>query len=209
VADLFRHIVLPSTLVIHAAAQPSHDWAAKAPFVDFSINAIGTLNLLEATRQSCPDACLIFTGPNRLPLVELASCWELLDDHPYGRHAIDEAMSIDQTMHSLFGASKVARCPDPGIWALFRRKDGLLPRRFSDRSRPFWDAATRLSRLSYELRSHRYALRRVRLSWKQVRYNIHSFGDHIWWISHIRRFHRYEIDAILGEIFVPVSDRTS
>ena len=103
-------------MVIHTAAQLSHDWAAKAPFIDFSINAGGTLNLLESTRQYCPDVPVIFTStnkvygntPNRLPLVEQSSRWELLDDHPYGRHGIDESMSIDQTMHSLFGASKLA-----------------------------------------------------------------------------------------------------
>jgi len=116
VADLFDRYRASVAVVIHAAAQPSHDWAAKAPFIDFSINAGGTLNLLEATRQYCPDACFIFTStnkvygdtPNRLPLVEQPTRWELLDDHPYGRHGIDESMSIDQTMHSLFGASKVA-----------------------------------------------------------------------------------------------------
>ena len=82
-------------VVIHTAAQPSHDWAAKAPFSDFSINATGTLNLLEATRQYCPAACFIFTStnkvygntPNRLPLVEQTGRWELLDDHPWtSRH---------------------------------------------------------------------------------------------------------------------------
>src|SRR5271165_1538077 len=116
VADLFGRYGSAIGVVIHAAAQPSHDWAAKAPFVDFSINASGTLNLLEATRQYCPNACFIFTStnkvygdtPNRLPLVEQPTRWELPDDHPYGRHGIDESMSIDQTMHSLFGASKVA-----------------------------------------------------------------------------------------------------
>jgi CDP-paratose 2-epimerase len=115
-ADLFARYGSAVSVVIHAAAQPSHDWAAKAPFVDFSINAAGTLNLLEAARQYCPNACFIFTStnkvygdtPNRLPLVEQPTRWELLDDHRYGRHGIDESMSIDQTMHSLFGASKVA-----------------------------------------------------------------------------------------------------
>jgi CDP-paratose 2-epimerase len=116
VTDLFERYSANVAVVIHAAAQPSHDWAAKAPYVDFSINAGGTLNLLEATRQYCPDACFIFTStnkvygdtPNRLPLVEQPTRWELLDDHPYGQYGIDETMSIDQTTHSLFGASKVA-----------------------------------------------------------------------------------------------------
>jgi CDP-paratose 2-epimerase len=114
--DLFARYRDNIAVVIHTAAQPSHDLAARAPFEDFSINAAGTLNLLEASRQHCPDACFIFTStnkvygdtPNRLPLVERATRWELPDEHPYGRHGINESMSIDQTMHSLFGASKVA-----------------------------------------------------------------------------------------------------
>ena len=116
ISDLFRHYKTDIAVVIHTAAQPSHDWAANAPFVDFSINANGTLNLLEMTRRHSPDACFIFTStnkvygdtPNRLPLVEQATRWELLKDHPYGAYGIDESMSIDQTMHSLFGASKLA-----------------------------------------------------------------------------------------------------
>jgi CDP-paratose 2-epimerase len=102
-------------LVIHTAAQPSHDWAVKAPFVDFDINAGGTLNLLEATRQHAPDAAFIFTStnkvygdtPNRLPLVEEETRWEIEPTHTYHR-GIREDMSIDSTLHSLFGASKVA-----------------------------------------------------------------------------------------------------
>lgn len=103
-------------VVVHTAAQPSHDWAAREPKTDFSINAVGTLNLLEATRQHCPDAVFLFTStnkvygdaPNRLPLVEQATRWELDPSHPYYEHGIDESMSIDQCLHSLFGASKVA-----------------------------------------------------------------------------------------------------
>jgi CDP-paratose 2-epimerase len=103
-------------LVIHTAAQPSHDWAAKEPFTDFSINANGTLNMLEATRQFCPEAVFIFTStnkvygdtPNLLPLVELDNRWEIAETHPFYTHGIDESMSIDQSKHSIFGASKVA-----------------------------------------------------------------------------------------------------
>lgn len=102
-------------LVVHTAAQPSHDWAARAPHVDFSVNANGTLNLLEATRQYAPAAVFIFTStnkvygdtPNRLPLVELATRWEIDSHHPY-QDGIREDMSIDSCLHSLFGASKVA-----------------------------------------------------------------------------------------------------
>jgi CDP-paratose 2-epimerase len=103
-------------LVVHTAAQPSHDWAAREPFTDFTVNANGTLNLLEATRQFCPEAVFIFTStnkvygdtPNRLPLIETPTRWEVAETHPYYEHGIDEGMSIDDCKHSLFGASKVA-----------------------------------------------------------------------------------------------------
>ena len=103
------------TLVIHAAAQPSHDWAAREPKTDFSINATGTLNFLEATRLHARDACFIFTStnkvygdrPNTLPLIELETRWEIEPGHLYAE-GIDEDMSIDRSVHSLFGASKVA-----------------------------------------------------------------------------------------------------
>ena len=103
-------------LVVHTAAQPSHDWAAREPFTDFGINAMGTLNLLEATRKHCPEAVFIFTStnkvygdtPNFLPLVEKEERWEVRNDHPFFEHGIDESMSIDNSKHSIFGASKVA-----------------------------------------------------------------------------------------------------
>src|ERR1700761_4139776 len=100
-------------LVFHPAAQPSHDWAAKEPFTDFTVNANGTLNMLEMTRKFCPEAVFIFTStnkvygdtPNSLPLIELESRWEIDEKHPYYAKGIDELMSIDHTKHSLFGAS--------------------------------------------------------------------------------------------------------
>jgi CDP-paratose 2-epimerase len=115
-ARIFQEYSSDISLVIHTAAQPSHDWAVKDPFKDFSINANGTLLLLEQTRRHCPGAIFIFTStnkvygdrPNELPLVELETRWELSSDHSYHEHGIDEKMSIDQTKHSLFGASKVA-----------------------------------------------------------------------------------------------------
>jgi len=104
------------TLIIHSAAQPSHDWAVREPFTDFSVNATGTLILLEMTRKICPEAVFIYTStnkvygdaPNYLPLVEQETRWELDKSHPYAEKGIDESMSIDQCKHSLFGASKVA-----------------------------------------------------------------------------------------------------
>lgn len=102
-------------LIIHTAAQPSHDWAAREPMTDFSVNATGTLILLEQYRQRAPNAVFIFTStnkvygdrPNTLPLVELETRYELPKDHEY-YPGIDETMSIDDSKHSIFGASKVA-----------------------------------------------------------------------------------------------------
>jgi CDP-paratose 2-epimerase len=112
----FAHHGPSIAVVIHAAAQPSHDWAAREPVTDFTVNANGTLTLLEMTRRHCPDAAFIFTStnkvygdtPNRLPLVEFETRWAIDESHPYSRHGIDESMSIDAALHSLFGASKVA-----------------------------------------------------------------------------------------------------
>jgi CDP-paratose 2-epimerase len=103
-------------LIIHTAAQPSHDWAAKEPLTDFGVNAVGTLNLLELTRLNCSKAVFIFTStnkvygdtPNYLPLVELEKRWEISESHSYYKNGINESMSIDQSKHSVFGASKVA-----------------------------------------------------------------------------------------------------
>ncbi len=101
--------------IIHAAAQPSHDWAAKEPFTDFDINAGGTLAMLEATRSHAPDAPFVFCStnkvygdtPNRLPLQELETRYEIDPSHTY-TGGIREDMSIDASLHSVFGASKVA-----------------------------------------------------------------------------------------------------
>lgn len=102
-------------IIIHTAAQPSHDWAVKEPMTDFSVNAVGTLVLLEATRKHAPQATFIFTStnkvygdaPNRLPLIEGEKRWEIDETHAYHR-GIDESMSLDQTLRSIFGASKTA-----------------------------------------------------------------------------------------------------
>jgi CDP-paratose 2-epimerase len=102
-------------LVVHTAAQPSHDWAASEPQTDFTVNANGTLNLLEAARRHAPDATFVFTStnkvygdtPNHLPLIEHETRLELPKDHRwYG--GIDLSMSIDHSTHSLFGVSKAA-----------------------------------------------------------------------------------------------------
>jgi CDP-paratose 2-epimerase len=115
VSQIFERYGGSISLVVHAAAQPSHDWAAKDPSMDFSVNATGTLNLLEATRRHCPEAVFIFTStnkvygdlPNELPLLEQETRWEIDRSHKF-HPGISEEMSIDQSKHSLFGASKVA-----------------------------------------------------------------------------------------------------
>lgn len=102
-------------LIIHTAAQPSHDWAAREPFTDFSINATGTLVLLENFKKYCPKAVFIYTStnkvygdtPNLLPLIEKETRFEIDEKHPFTK-GINESMSIDQTKHSIFGASKLA-----------------------------------------------------------------------------------------------------
>jgi CDP-paratose 2-epimerase len=102
-------------LVIHTAGQPSHDWAASDPHTDFAVNAVGTLNLLQAARDHAPDATFVFCStnkvygdlPNQLPLRELELRLELPDDHGYHR-GIDTSMSIDSSTHSLFGVSKAS-----------------------------------------------------------------------------------------------------
>jgi CDP-paratose 2-epimerase len=112
---LFQQYGKEIVLVIHCAAQPSHDWAASEPLTDFTINANGTLNMLEAVKKYCPDAVFIFTStnkvygdtPNRLPLVEMPTRWEIEARHSYD-DGIREDMSVDQTLHSLFGVSKLA-----------------------------------------------------------------------------------------------------
>jgi CDP-paratose 2-epimerase len=112
---IFREYATDLSLIIHTAAQPSHDWAANDPFTDFTVNANGTLVLLEYARRFCPQAVFIFTStnkvygdrPNDLPLLELETRWEIEPTHQY-QNGIDESMSVDSAKHSLFGVSKLA-----------------------------------------------------------------------------------------------------
>ena len=116
VSKIFEQYGSDIALIVHTAAQPSHDWAARDPMTDFTVNANGTLVLLENARQHCPDAVFIYTStnkvygdrPNSLPLEEREYRWEIADDHAYAEFGIDESMSIDDSTHSLFGASKLA-----------------------------------------------------------------------------------------------------
>lgn len=112
VRELFN--TLRPDLVVHAAAQPSHDRAAAIPFEDFEVNALGTLNLLESLRHEAPEAVFVFLStnkvygdrPNSIDLDELETRWDYAD--PSYRDGIDERMSIDRSKHSLFGVSKAA-----------------------------------------------------------------------------------------------------
>jgi CDP-paratose 2-epimerase len=281
VTDIFGRYNTNIAAVIHTAAQPSHDWAAKAPVVDFSVNAVGTLTLLEATRQFCPEACFIFTStnkvygdtPNRLPLIEQETRWELPESHSFGRHGIDESMSIDHTMHSLFGTSKVAA---DVLVQEYGRYFGMKTACFRGGclTGPGHSGTQLHGFLSYLVKCAVTDTPYVVLGYggKQVRDNIHSSdlvnafwhyfeaprsgevynigggrycncsmleaiakcqdltghemrwsyseanraGDHIWWISDIRRFQahypewsmRYNLGAIFEQIFDAWQNRT-
>jgi CDP-paratose 2-epimerase len=114
-ARIFERYGADIVLIIHAAAQPSHDWAAREPLTDFSVNANGTLNLLELMRGHAADAVFVFCStnkvygdnPNLLPFVELEQRWEIEPGHRY-EQGIDESMSLDFCKHSIFGVSKLS-----------------------------------------------------------------------------------------------------
>ena len=274
---LFARLGPAIKVVVHTAAQPSHDWAAREPLTDFGVNAVGTLNLLEATRQHCPEAVFIFTStnkvygdtPNRLPLVEQATRWEIHPAHPYW-NGIDETMSIDQTKHSLFGASKVAadvlvqeygryfglktacfrggcltgpahagtelhgflaylmKCAVAGRpYRVFGYKgkqvrDNIHSHDLVDAFWKFVQAprAGEVYNLGGSRHSHCSMLEAIalceeisgrKLNWTYVEDN--RIGDHIWWISDVRKFqshypdwkYRYDLKAILQEIHAAVS----
>ena len=268
----FAHYGAEVSVVIHTAAQPSHDWAAREPLTDFAVNATGTLHLLEATRKHCPEAVFIFTStnkvygdtPNRLPLRELNSRWEIDPAHPFSI-GIDETMSIDQTKHSLFGASKVAadvlvqeygryfgmrtmsmrggcltgpahagaelhgflaylmKCTVEGRpYRVFGYKGKQVRDNIHshDLVEAFWQffQAPRVGEV-YNLGGSRHSncsmleaialceeISGKKLDWTYVEDN--RIGDHIWWISNVRRFqahypgwkYRYGLREILIEI---------
>ena len=268
-------------VVIHTAAQPSHDWAARDPITDFTVNANGTLILLEMTRRYCPDAVFIFCStnkvygdaPNRLPLVEFETRWDLPDTHHYGEHGIDETMSIDHCLHSLFGASKAAAdlaVQEYGCYfgmktASFRGGCLTGPDHSGTQLHGFLSYLVKcaITREPYtvfgykgkQVRDNIHAYDLVNCFWhffKKPRsggevYNIgggrysncsmleaialceeitgtplnwsydetNRIGDHIWWVSDIRRFMghypqwkiTYDIPVILKEIYDGLKDR--
>jgi len=200
---LFEQYGTSIELIIHTAAQPSHDWAAREPLTDFSINATGTLNLLEATRLHCPGAVFIFTStnkvygdtPNRLPLQELATRWEIDPAHAYSEYGIDESMSIDQTKHSLFGASKVAAdvlVQEYGRY--FGMKTGVF--RGGCLTGPGHSGSELHGFLAYLMKCAATGTpyRVIGYKGKQVRDNIHS-GDLV------AAFHQYFLHPRCGEVY--------
>ena len=202
-------------LIVHAAAQPSHDWAARDPRIDFEVNAAATSTLLEAFRAYCPSAVFTFLStnkvygdrPNRLPLAELAKRYELPRGHRYYK-GIDETMSIDSCLHSLFGASKVAAdvlVQEYGRY--FGLKTGVF--RGGCLTGPLHSGAMLHGFLSYLVKccitGKRYTI--YGYKGKQVRDNIHSF-DLVSALYHFFRSPRPgEVYNIGGGRFANVSVR--
>lgn len=277
---LFGELGNNISLIVHTAAQPSHDWAAQEPFTDFTINANGTLLLLEATRRYCPDATFIFTStnkvygdsPNYLPLLEQETRWEVDPSHTYSVHGIDETMTIDQSKHSLFGASKVAadvltqeygryfgvrtgtfrggcltgpahsgaelhgflaylvKCAVTGkTYTIYGYKGKQVRDNIHsyDLVNAFWHffQSPKPGEV-YNMGGSRYSNCSVleaisiieELSGKRLNYNLSDearSGDHIWWISDVRKFqrdypewnYRYDLRRILQEIVEATEER--
>lgn len=171
-------------LIVHCAAQPSHDWASKEPITDFSINALGTLNLLELTRQICPNAVFIFMStnkvygdrPNYLPIIEKEYRFECDTNHNFYQNGIDESMNIDQCKHSVFGASKVSAdimCQEYGRY--FGMNIGIF--RGGCLTGPFHSGVELHGFLSYLIKCQLIEKKYVIYGYKgkQVRDNIHSY----------------------------------
>lgn len=205
-------------LVIHTAAQPSHDWAAKEPITDFTINAVGTLNMLEVTRKYCPNAVFIFTStnkvygdaPNRLLLVEKEKRYEIdgwryeprgheLDSYPKrmgASHAgINEDFSIDQCLHSVFGASKVAAdimVQEYGKY--FKMKTGIF--RCGCLTGPSHSGTELHGFLSYLMKCTmtKTPYKIFGYKGKQVRSNIHSFDL-------LNAFYEFYLNPKCGEVY--------
>lgn len=184
IKKIFMFFKQDISAIIHCAAQPSHDWASQEPLTDFSVNALGTINLLELTRKFCPDASFIFMStnkvygdsPNYLPLEIQENRIECDKSHKYFQYGIDESMTIDQSKHSVFGASKVAAdimCQEYGRY--FGLKVGIF--RGGCLTGPYHSGVELHGFLSYlikcQLTNKLYNI--YGYNGKQVRDNIHSF----------------------------------
>jgi CDP-paratose 2-epimerase len=189
-------------LIIHTAAQPSHDWSINDPLIDYNINANGTLNLLELTRKYCKNAIFIYTStnkvygdnPNKLPLIEKEKRWEIIDNHEF-YNGITEKMSIDNTKHSLFGVSKLSAdlmCQEYGKY--FNIKTGIF--RCGCLTGPKHKGVEQHGFLSYLIKT--YLLNKQYKIYgykgKQVRDNIHSYDL-------INIFWNFYTKPLYGEIF--------
>ncbi len=207
--NVFQQYANDIALVVHAAAQPSHDWAAKEPLTDFTVNANGTLNLLELTRQYSLQAVFIFTStnkvygdtPNTLPLEEKELRWEIKESHPYFK-GIDESMNIDHCKHSVFGASKVAAdimVQEYGRY--FNMKTGIF--RGGCLTGPNHSGAQLHGFLSYLMKcaisKEHYTI--LGYKGKQVRDNIHSFDL-------VNMFWNFYINPGCGEVYNAGGGRT-
>jgi CDP-paratose 2-epimerase len=277
---VFRRYAGSIATVIHAAAQPSHDWAATEPITDFTVNANGTLVLLEMTRRHAPTSPFIYLStnkvygdtPNRLPLMEQETRWECDPSHRFAEHGIDESMSIDTSMHSLFGVSKAsADLMVQEYGRYFGIPTGCF--RGGCLTGPAHSGAPLHGFLSWLVKcavtDQHYTV--LGYKGKQVRDNIHSAdlvsalwhffryprvaevynigggrhsqcsmleaiaicerrtgkpmnwsyseenraGDHVWWISDVRKFqrhypewyYRYDQETLIGEIHAAIVDR--
>ena len=210
VSQVFAKYSNDIVLIIHTAAQPSHDWAAKEPVTDFTVNANGTLTLLENFRRYCPEAVFIFTStnkvygdiPNQLPLNEGSHRYEIDKSHRwYG--GIDETMSIDNCLHSIFGASKVAAdvlVQEYGKY--FHLKTGVF--RGGCLTGPAHSGTRLHGFLSYLMRccitGQKYFI--YGYQGKQVRDNIHSYDL-------VNAFYHYFQDPHYGEVYNIGGGRTS
>ena len=183
IKKIFTKFKKKISVIIHCAAQPSHDWAKDNAFTDFDINAKGTLNLLELTKKYCPNSPFIFMStnkvygdnPNKLPLVEMKTRWEIKKSHKFF-DGIDETMSVDNCTHSFFGASKAYA---DLIVQEYGKNVGLKTACFRAGciTGPNHSGAKLHGFLSYlvkaSLKSKQYTL--IGYKGKQVRDNIHSF----------------------------------
>jgi CDP-paratose 2-epimerase len=199
---IFSEYSTDITLIVHTAAQPSHDWAAKEPITDFTVNALGTLNLLECTRLFCENATFIFTStnkvygdtPNNLSLIELDTRYELPTYHEL-YNGINETMSIDQSKHSLFGVSKASAdllVQEYGNY--FGLKTGIF--RGGCLTGPSHAGAELHGFLSYLIKcfisKKPYTI--FGYNGKQVRDNIHSYDL-------VSSFHEFYLNPKIGEVY--------
>ena len=199
---IFKKYKKSIKLIIHSAAQPSHDWAKKKPFIDFQINATGTLNLLDLTKKYAYDSPFIFMStnkvygdnPNLLPFKELNTRWEISKNHKYFR-GINENMSLDNCVHSFFGASK---CYADLIVQEYGKNEGLKTVCFRAGciTGPNHAGAKLHGFLSYLVKSSLKRKKYFILGYKgkQVRDNIHSFDM-------VQCFWNYFKKPKIGEVY--------